>query len=201
MDLKIIICLLIILITYLAIASLLGYYYIKHRDIWYSMFNVSLFWDNDESIKLEGDIYLEQVKVLSNIYKLFKQIDENNFILGCNYFDKIFKMLQWFLEGSITNYEIIKNENSNIYYQLKELYITQNNILLSSKTNLQIEQIDIYEYNIGIIKNILQEIQNSTSSITKFNSHYIISLLNDILFYCNSIFYYNSLINNGFTNL
>ena len=193
MDVEIKICLLIILITYLAIACLLGYYYIKHRDIWYSMFDMSLFCGMDDSSKLNGDIYLEQVKVLSSIYKLFKQLEENNFTTGCNYFNNIFKMLKWFLEGSITNYETIKNEQSHVYYQLKDVYTTQNNISISSKPNLQLEQIDIYENNIILIRNILQEIENSVSSITKFNSHYLIALFNDILFYCNSCCYYNSL--------
>jgi hypothetical protein len=202
MDVEIIICLLIILITYLAIAGLLGYYYIKHRVIWYAMFDMSLFYGLEESSKLEGEIYLEQVKILSSIYKLFKQLDENNFIMGCNYFNQTFKMLKWFLEGSITNYENIKNEQSIVYYQLKDVYNTQNNISIDSHEliddilpNLQIEQIDIYENNIILIRNIIQEIENNLSSITKFHSHYLIALFNDILFYCNAVLYYNSLAN------
>lgn len=202
MDVEIIICLLIILITYLAIAGLLGYYYIKHRDIWYSMFDMSLFYGLEESSKFEGEIYLDQVKILSSIYKLFKQLDENNFIMGCNYFNQTFKMLKWFLEGSITNYENIKNEQSIVYYQLKDVYNTQNNISIDSYElkdnilpNLQIEQIDIYENNIILIRNIIQEIENNLSSITKFHSHYLIALFNDILFYCNAVYYYNSFAN------
>jgi hypothetical protein len=197
MDVEIIICLLIILITYLAIAGLLGYYYIKHRDIWCSMFDMSLFYGLEESSKFEGEIYLEQIKILSSIYKLFKQLDENNFIMGCNYFNQTFKMLKWFLEGSITNYENIKNEQSIVYYQLKDVYNTQNNISIDSHEliddilpNLQIEQIDIYENNIILIRNIIQEIKNNLSSITKFHSHYLIALFNDILFYCNAVRYY-----------
>ena len=200
MDVEIKICLLVILITYLAIAGLLGYYYIKHRDIWYSMFDVSLFCGLDDASKLEGDIYLEQVKVLSSIYKLFKQLEENNFITGCNYFNNIFKMLKWFLEGSITNYETIKNEQSHVYYQLKDIYTTQNNISPGSNEliddilpNLQLEQLDTHENNIILIRNIIHEIENSVSSITKFHSHYLIALFNDILFYCNSCAHYNSL--------
>jgi len=198
MDVEIIICLLVLFITYLAIAGLLGYYYIKHRNIWFAMFNLSCYWDVD-MVSNEEDIYLEQVKILSSIYKLFKQLDENNFIMGCNYLDKNFRMFKWFLEGSISNYETIKNEQSNVYYQLKDVYTTQNTSLglnASSdnmKPNLQLEQLDIYENNIILAKNIIQEFEKNISSITKFNSHYLIALFNDILFYCNSCIFYNKL--------
>lgn len=181
----------------------MGYYYIKHRSVWYAVFDISCF--TGEILDLNSDIYLEQVKVLSSIYKLFKQLEENNFIIGCKYLDNNIKMFKWFLEGSITNYETIKNEQSNIYYQLKDVYTSQNkenkesnnqSTLTSDevKPNCDIELLDIYENNIIIIKEIIKQINNSASSITKFQSHYLIALISDILYYCNVCIHYNSIL-------
>jgi len=74
-------------------------------------------------------IYLQELQTLSSVYKLFKEIDkkcipqnarkENKYNLQDNW-----NMFIWLLEGSIKDYEMIKDERADVYYKLKETYET-----------------------------------------------------------------------------
>jgi hypothetical protein len=224
MDLIILLCL-VIFITYIMICCILAYYFIWHRSIWNQCFNTnftefpeyiecpkhSIFWipniiptsENCNSCKvesIENAYFTIQLETLGKLYTLFKGIDSsilNNLKIGYNEY----KMFMWLIEGSIKDYEIIKNESNDVYYKLKDTYtleckhtgnthtavhtINKNSeYCLETHHNVNIESIPYLENNNEIFNNIitlLMEYINQSQHSNTF--YYLIALFTDVLEY------------------
>jgi len=142
---------------------------------------------------------IKQLDTLSQVYKLFKQIDktcicQNKYNLSIEY-----GMFLWLLEGSIKDYEMIKEERAEVYYKLKETYNTLNKKInpLNENISIQLENIIHLETNIELcnqinnnIKNIFKKNDKLASSeqinepihkpIIYINSQYLLALFIDI---------------------
>ena len=208
MDIVILLCL-IIFITYVGICCILAYYFLKHRAIWNKIFIDlstlceyfecpihSVFWipniiptsDNCSLCKqelYENGLNIKQLDTLAQVYKLFKQIDktcicQNKYNLSIEY-----DMLLWLLEGSIKDYEMIKEERAEVYYKLKETYniLKENHSSDAENTSIQLENIIHLESNIELCNQIIKNIKNifTTSEQTiSINSKYLLALFIDI---------------------
>lgn len=223
MNIIILLCF-IIFITYVLICCILAYYFLKHRTtIWNKTFidllNIceyfecpihSVFWipniiptsDNCSLCKqelYENGMNIKQLDTLAQVYKLFKQIDktcicQNKYNLSIEY-----GMFLWLLEGSIKDYEMIKDERAEVYYKLKETYNTLNKKInpLNENISIQLENIIHLETNIELcnqinnnIKNIFKKNDKLASSeqinepihesIIYINSQYLLALFIDI---------------------
>jgi len=155
MLLIIVLCL-IILLTYLGIIFYLGYVFLKDRKT-FSIFQNSIIdnynnfidayiycpvhsilplpIENDKNIKMcylcddntmENGLYIRQLELLRELYGLFNRVNSDN--LPEKQFRDEFKMYLSLLEYCIKNYEYIKNENPEMYYTLKNIYMEDHNI-------------------------------------------------------------------------
>lgn len=220
MNIVIVLCF-VIFIIYFAICCILAYYFIKHRNIWNKTFaklfdyieyieyiecpvhniflipNFLMVNKTDCSICKEEEnnnkIYLEELQTLSSVYKLFKEIDKKCIPQNADGLQNLWNMFIWLLEGSIKDYEIIKDERADVYYKLKETYentVTTSSDNHSSNTrNIQsLENISYIENNIEIynkIINILKdnrfgEIGFGEIGFWEIKSHYLFALMTDI---------------------
>ena len=218
----IIITCLIIFITYICIISYLAYIFLKERRIFNNIFsdNLKYIFDyifcpyheilfgfinlikNDEfnnkyecslcKIDLdETNIYLEQLEILSEIYKLYNNINKNNII------DKVdileYDKFKWLLDGSIRDYESIKDERIEVYEQLKIAYLSSNNKNGENMANISLENLIYLEDNIKIFNEILNFINSNITKIINFKSMFLISFILDIQkYFTNIIINYNS---------
>jgi len=213
MDIVILLCL-VIFITYISISCILAYYFFKHRNIWNKCFEINiqhlleyfecpvhaLFWipniiptsDNCSICKNEeneNNQFSKQLETLGKIYTLFKQLESN--------ISNKHKMFIWLIEGSIKDYEIIKNTHTKIYYNLKDTYLkttTHNNTNKLDSFNIldaEVENITYLENNIEILNQIITHIETyitqyintniNTDIINNYN--YLTALFIDILNY------------------
>jgi hypothetical protein len=186
MDIVILLCL-VIFITYISISCILAYYFFKHRNIWNKCFEINiqhlleyfecpvhaLFWipniiptsDNCSICKNEENEnahYAKQLETLGTVYTLFKQLD--------NSVSSKHKMFMWLIEGSIKDYEMIKNAQNNIYYKLKETYIETSN----HKHTNELDSIDILEVeNITYLENNIETLGEIIKCIERYIKEYI----------------------------
>lgn len=211
-----------IFIIYFLICFILGYYFIKHRNIWNKTFEIenlfyyfeyikcslhSILWipdilqinknkdckickkeENDNKDK--NKIYLHKLQNLMYIYKLLNEIDTNFIPSNKNDLLRTLNMLIWLLEGSIKDYNIIKNEKADIYYKLKETYKNTTSILSnynSSNTEniLSLENISYIENNIELCNKIIENCNTNlfckkTNFNDEFTSYYLFALFYDI---------------------
>lgn len=202
MNIVILLCL-IIFITYVAICSILAYYFLKHRTtIWNKTFidlmNIceyfecpihSIFWipnivltrDNCSLCKqelLENDQHIKQLNILASVYKLFKQIDKSIICQNKNNLSIDYNMFQWLLEGSIKDYEMIKAERADVYYKLKETYNTlkENHSSNSETRHIQLEHITQLEHNIELCNQINNKIKNIFQNSENITDTVVISI-------------------------
>ena len=187
MNIVILLCL-VIFITYIMICCILAYYFFKHRNIWNQLFDMkniniyhlleyfecpkhSIFWIpniihtsiNCSSCKeelYENELFHQQLEILGIVYSLFKQID-TSVLTSLEQCEWQYKMFLWLLEGSIKDYEMIKNESNDIYYKLKNTYLETNNITNNENINpkynkqMDIEILPYLENNIQIFDKII----------------------------------------------
>jgi hypothetical protein len=211
MDIVIILCL-IIFITYILIICVLAYYFFRHRNIWNKTFekthlleyfecpihsifpflipniisttenysqNCSQNCSQCKQEQIENNINILQLETLREIYKLFKQLDNN--------VSSKYKMFKWLIECSIKDYEIIKNENIDVYYKLKDAYSNSTNNrkdILETEFNLDLENITYLENNIEILENIIKYIKEYYNLCNENKNgndiNYLVALFNDI---------------------
>ena len=107
-------------------------------------------------------------------------------------------MFLWLLEGSIKDYEIIKDERADVYYKLKETYATtmgqpSSNSLVKHSSNteniLSLENISYLENNIELCSKIITIFRENGfgEGIGKIKSHYLFALMTDIYEYIRQI--------------
>ena len=143
-------------------------------------------------------IYLQELQTLSSVYKLFKEIDkkcipQNAIKENKHNLQETWHMFIWLLEGSIKDYEMIKDERSNIYYKLKETYETtvfqpssnslEENHSSNTENILSLENISYLENNIELCNTIITILKNNKPSENGFGeikSHYLFALFYDI---------------------
>lgn len=212
MNIVILLCLTIFII-YLAICGILAYYFIKHRNIWNKTFNFidcfdcfdcqihTILWipnilminktdcATDCAICKEEEndnkIYLQDLQVLVSVYKLFKEIDKTCISQNVYGLQDTWYMFIWLLEGSIKDYEMIKDERANVYYKLKETYenTSLNNHSSNTENILSLENISYLENNIELcnkITNIFKENGFRENGFKEIKSYYLFALMIDI---------------------
>lgn len=141
----------------------------------------------------DNKIYLQELQTLSSVYKLFKEIDKKCIPQNANGLQDSWNMFLWLLEGSIKDYEIIKDERADVYYKLKETYENTVPTTLekhSSNTEniLSLENISYLENNIELCNKIITIFRENRikqnrideNGLGKIKSHYIFALMTDI---------------------
>lgn len=241
-----IICL-IIFITYISIIIYLAYVFLKERKIFDTIFSdnfkyitdyiycpyhellFGVFIKNNSKYEcnlcsldtINSEIYLEQLEILSSIYKLFKLLDK--YILQKydnkyrNKYQNKYEMLIWLLEGSIRDYENIKDEHLEIYNQIKAIYtntiytntnyqieftnpkkdcnLDANNNLDENNNLEEIENHFYLEETINKLNDIIKLIEKNKTKISNFNSLFLIALILDLETFSSSLKdFFNKLI-------
>jgi len=139
----------------------------------------------------DNKIYLQELQTLSSVYKLFKEIDKKCIPQNANGLQDTWNMFLWLLEGSIKDYEIIKDERADVYYKLKETYATtmgqpSSNSLVKHSSNteniLSLENISYLENNIELCSKIITIFRENGfgEGIGKIKSHYLFALMTDV---------------------
>ena len=140
----------------------------------------------------DNKIYLQELQTLSSVYKLFKEIDKKCIPQNANELQNSWNMFLWLLEGSIKDYEIIKDERADVYYKLKETYATtMNQPSLNSlekhssdtENILSLENISYLENNIELCNKIITIFRRNRfgdNGFREIKSHYLFALMTDI---------------------
>jgi hypothetical protein len=137
-------CCIIIFITYIAIFSILGYYFIKKRKIWDSLLSLEsitdvfieifccpehfIFWipfvDNDlAKTKCVRQIKTNEITKI-NIKKILEYIKSNINNIGSisNKLNKNIEKQKWILEGTLKDFNYLYNETTDFYNKLMDSY-------------------------------------------------------------------------------
>jgi hypothetical protein len=150
-------------------------------------------------------IYLQELQTLSSVYKLFKEIDkkcipQNTRKENKHNLQETWNMFIWLLEGSIKDYEMIKDEHPDVYYKLKETYETtvfqpsSNSLKENHSSNtenilsLSLENISYLENNIELCTKIITILKNNVfgengfreNEFCEIKSNYLFALFYDI---------------------
>jgi hypothetical protein len=132
----------------------------------------------------DKQIYAKEIEMLSCIYKLFKEIDKTCIYENANAYAyanaNAYTMYLWLMEGSIKDYETIKNERATVYYKLKDTFAKLNENHSSITNNIPLENISYLENNIEIYKKIIDMNNIYKKNIIDIKSHYLFALFNDI---------------------
>jgi len=137
-------CCVIIFITYIAIFSILGYYFIKKRKIWDSLLSLEsitnvlielfccpehfIFWIPFVDIDLAKTKCVRQIKTDEitkiNIKKILKYIKSNINNIGSinNKLNKNIEKQKWILEGTLKDFNYLYNETTDFYNKLMDSY-------------------------------------------------------------------------------
>jgi hypothetical protein len=188
----------LIFIIYITFIGLSIYYFIKHRNIWESIFNLDsimeIFACPEHLIIPIPGIILENTKCIiernkkferkEKIFELLKNIQKNLDIISGD--DKIFisefKCLKWILKGSINDYEIIYEQSQDIFYKLLESHqiLNSNDNNINNKINIDDLQIEHYiiENNLEICEKLIESVKIFILDVMKdLQSQYTFALL------------------------
>lgn len=208
-------CCIIIFITYLAICGLLSYYFIKKRQIWNTLFSLEAICNTIKELFLCPEHFViwfplfefEETQCVldrkikdetkENIRKILvhinKYINEIQHISGIGSSNNI-KKLKWLLDGTMSDFDRMYEENAEFYNKLAGSYDTLNvnnkhTISLHEgfpKSCLALEDLVVLENNIELcenISNILNVFCNSEYKLllSQIENGYIKSLLYELI--------------------
>ena len=208
-------CCIIIFITYLAICGLLSYYFIKKRQIWNTLFSLEAICNIIREIFVcpehfviwfplfefeETHCVLDMKKkdeTKENIRKILthikKYINEIQYISGIGSSNNI-KKLKWLLDGTMSDFDRMYEENAEFYNKLAGSYDTLNvnnkyTISLHEgfpKSFLALEDLVVLEHNIELCENISNILNVFCDSdykllLSQIESGYIKSLLYELI--------------------